>query len=108
MVCNRARPGDWRMGELMDRDLTLEAILNSFASAVALKLQSQIVSTHSHVPQRLLSVEQAATYIGRTKTAVQHMVSAKKLPVVRDGNRVFLDIRELDRWIERNTEPAEV
>ena len=36
------------------------------------------------------------------------MTAARKLPTVRDGRRVFVDIRELDRWIERNTEPAEM
>lgn len=54
-----------------------------------------------------MTVEQAATYLGRTKEAVQHMVAARKLPVVRDGRRVFLDIHELDRWIGQNTELAE-
>ena len=59
------------------------------------------------VRPRLLTVEQAAVYMGRSKAAVQHMVAGKRLPVVRDRHRVFLDIRELDRWIESNTERAE-
>jgi excisionase family DNA binding protein len=57
---------------------------------------------------RLLTVDQAAAYLGRSKEAIQHMTAARKLPVVRDGRRVFLDVRELDRWIELSKEPAEV
>ncbi len=55
---------------------------------------------------RLLSVEDAGVYLGRTKEAVQYMIANGNLPVVRDGRRVFLDIEELHRWIETNSIPA--
>ena len=55
-----------------------------------------------NVSARLLTVEQAATYIGRTKEAVQHMVSRGKLPTVRTDRRVFIDRNDLDQWIEDN------
>ena len=89
--------------------VTLDSIIDTLASAVAAKLRADPGGSSASVPiaPRLLTVDQAAVYIGRSKDAVQHMVSARKLPVVRDGRRVFLDIRELDRWIERSKEPAE-
>jgi excisionase family DNA binding protein len=48
-----------------------------------------------------LNVEEAAVYLGRTKEAVQHLIAAGKLPVVKPDRRVFLDIRDLDQWIEQ-------
>ena len=51
---------------------------------------------------RLLTVEQAATYPGRTKEAIQHMVANGKLPTVRSDRRVFVDVLDLDAWIEDN------
>jgi excisionase family DNA binding protein len=96
----------------MDRriSVTLDSIIEMLASAVAAKLRADIGSSGGSAPiaPRLLSVDQAAVYLGRSKDAVQHMVAARKLPVVRDGRRVFLDVQELDRWIERSTEPAEI
>ncbi|MBM3773964.1 MAG: helix-turn-helix domain-containing protein [Acidobacteria bacterium] len=52
----------------------------------------------------LLTVEQAAAYLGRTKEAVQHLIAERKVPVVRADRRVFLDARDLDQWIEQNKE----
>lgn len=46
-----------------------------------------------------MTVEQAASYLGRTKEAVQHMIHAGKLPTVRSDRRVFLDRLDLDQWI---------
>jgi excisionase family DNA binding protein len=54
------------------------------------------------VPLRLLSAAEAAVYLGRTKEAVEHMVAAGKIPRVRADRRVFLDVRDLDKWIEEN------
>ena len=49
------------------------------------------------VRPRLLTVEQAAIYVGRTKEAVQHMVSSGKLPTVRSDRRVFIDVQDLSQ-----------
>jgi excisionase family DNA binding protein len=59
------------------------------------------------ITPRLLTVAQAATYLGRSKASVQHLVAQRRIPVVREGRRIFLDVRELDRWIAANTEPAQ-
>jgi excisionase family DNA binding protein len=92
----------------MSQNVTLDRILDAIAAVVASKLAAREVSrTAADVAPRLLTVKQAAAYLGRTEEAIQHMVAARKLPVVRDGRRVFLDVRELDKWIERNREPAE-
>jgi excisionase family DNA binding protein len=54
------------------------------------------------VKPRLFSVEEAAVYLGRSKEAVEHMIGAGKLAVVRADRCVFLDVRDLDHWIEAN------
>jgi excisionase family DNA binding protein len=90
--------------------VTLDSIIDALASAVAAKLRDTLrdSSGSTSVAPRLLTVDQAAVYLGRSKEAVQHMVAARKLPVVRDGRRVFLDVRELDKWINQNSAAAEV
>ncbi|MHB8882521.1 MAG: helix-turn-helix domain-containing protein [Thermodesulfovibrionales bacterium] len=41
-------------------------------------------------------------YLGRTTWAVREMIWAGKIPIVRDGRRIFLDIDDLDKWINNN------
>ena len=90
---------------------SIDALLDALADRVVAKIRAVLAlyfDTSTTVRPRLLSVEQAAVRIGRTKQSVQHMVAEGKLPVVRDGRRVFLDIEDLDRWIEANKEPARI
>ena len=54
------------------------------------------------IPKRLYSVDEAGVYLGRTAWAVREMIYAGKLPCVKDGRRVLLDIKDLDIWIDRN------
>ena len=92
----------------MNGDITIGAVIETLATAVASKIRSGVGSrVDGKIQPRLLTVKQAAEYLGRTKAAVQHMVAARRVPVVRDGRRIFLDVQELDRWIEQNTEKAE-
>jgi excisionase family DNA binding protein len=88
--------------------MTLDTILDALAVKLAARLHPGSLGVgEPKIQPRLLTVEQAAAYIGRSKEAVQHMTAARKIPVVRDGRRVFLDVKVLDRWIDQNTEPAE-
>lgn len=52
-----------------------------------------------YVLPRLMDVRKAGKYISRLPEAVRAMISRGKLPVVRDGHRVFLDREDLDQWI---------
>jgi excisionase family DNA binding protein len=54
------------------------------------------------IQPRLLTIEQAASYLGRSKAAVQHMVTDGKVPTVRSDRRIFIDVRDLDAWIEEH------
>jgi excisionase family DNA binding protein len=79
----------------------LDALIDALAERVAVKVAKRAQDGTSVKP-RLLTVDQAAIYIGRTKEAVQHMISSSKLPSVRSDRRVFVDVLDLDAWIEDN------
>jgi excisionase family DNA binding protein len=80
-----------------------DALIERMAEKVAARLQKGDQGmAHGDVRPRLLTVEQSAVYIGRTKDAVQHMIASGKLSTVRSDRRVFIDIRDLDAWIEEN------
>lgn len=84
--------------------LNLDALIERMAEKVAARLQNgdHGAPVNGEVRPRLLTVEQAAVYIGRTKDAIQHMIGNCKLPTVRSDRRVFIDMRDLDAWIEGN------
>ena len=52
--------------------------------------------------KRLYSIPEAAFYLGRSVDALREMIWAGKLPCVKDGKRILLDIRDMDAWIEGN------
>lgn len=75
----------------------ISGIMEQFADLVAVKLAAQLQrGGSSPLNPRLLAVEQAAAYIGRTKEAVQCLIANGKLPTVRSDRRVFLDVQDLD------------
>ena len=80
----------------------LDVLIDALAERVAVKVraESSLGVGGPLVRPRLLTVEQAATYLGRTKASVQHLISDGAIPVVRHDRRVFLDVRDLDRWID--------
>jgi len=56
----------------------------------------------NHPMKRLLTVKEAAIYIGRSVPAVRELIWAGKLPIIRPDRRISLDINDLDRWIEQH------
>jgi excisionase family DNA binding protein len=74
-------------------NLGLDALADSIAERVLARLnQSQ--------EPRLLRVDEAAQYIGRTPKALRHLIASGAVPAVREGGRLHLDRGDLDRWIE--------
>lgn len=61
-----------------------------------------IHSPSQKLTKRLYSIPEAGQYLGRTVWAVREMVYAGKIPYIRDGRRMLLDIHDMDAWIERN------
>jgi excisionase family DNA binding protein len=52
--------------------------------------------------KRLYNISEAAYYLRRTVDAVREMIWGGKLPCVKDGRRVLVDIRDMDDYVERN------
>jgi excisionase family DNA binding protein len=55
---------------------------------------------------RLLDVDAAAEYLGRTPKAVRKLIEDGKIPVVRFDSRVQIDRQDLDRVIEEAKDRA--
>jgi excisionase family DNA binding protein len=53
-------------------------------------------------PRRLLSVEETATYLCLSEREIYNMLSTKQLAGVRHGKRLMVDIRDLEKWVERH------
>src|SRR2546426_8296615 len=84
-------------------DVSLKALIQAVAKEVASVVRADLARDGgTGVKQRLMTVEQAGVYLGRTKEAVQHLMDSGKISTVRPDRRVFIDIRDLDRWIEEN------
>lgn len=76
-------------------------LLDQFASTIAEKVAAKLATSRPS-ERRLLTAKQAATYLGRSLGAVQHLTSSGELPTVRSGRRVHYDLRDLDQWISGN------
>ena len=77
---------------------SFDSLIAAFADAVVERMNSERQGPANLA--RLMSVAQAAAYLGRTSEAVKHLISEGSLPTVRSDRRVFLDRLDLDRWIE--------
>ena len=56
----------------------------------------------SPLKKRLYSIPEAAEYLGRSIWSVRELIWGGKLPCVKVGRRIHLDIIDLDQWIEKN------
>lgn len=54
------------------------------------------------IAKRLYSIPEASVYLGRTVWGIREMVWAGKIPCIKDGRRVLIDIRDMDKYIEQN------
>jgi excisionase family DNA binding protein len=50
--------------------------------------------------RRILSVREAALYLGRSEKSVRHLVQKRKIRSIRADGRVMFDLFDLDAWIE--------
>ena len=74
------------------------------AAQLAVRIVPQIHQANGSpkVWPRLMTVGEAAPYIGRTEAAVRQLIHKGELIVVRRGRRVHLDRADLDLWIQAN------
>jgi excisionase family DNA binding protein len=89
---------------LSKNGITLEAVIDALAERIATKMEAGNRFGASNPGKRLLTTEEAAEFLGRTKEAMQHLAISGKIPTVRSDRRVFFDIHDLERWISQNKE----
>ena len=88
----------------MHNGFNIDDLLTDLAKRVAAEVWAELEqrSLTPKVQPRLLSLEQAGQYLGRSRQAVEHMVRSGRLPAVKADRRVFLDRADLDGWIIEN------
>jgi excisionase family DNA binding protein len=53
--------------------------------------------------RRLVSIKEAAVYIGLSPYTLYTMVSQRRIPFVKMGRLVKFDLELLDKWIKQQT-----
>ncbi len=74
--------------------------LDALADAIAERVYQRLSAALDRNKSRLLSVPAAAEYIGRTPSALRHMIAKGTIPCVRRDGRVHLDRQDLQNWLE--------
>jgi excisionase family DNA binding protein len=74
--------------------------LDALADAIAERVFQRITAAQERNKGRLLDVRAAAEYIGRSPSALRHLIAKKTIPSVRRDGRVQLDRQDLDNWVE--------
>jgi hypothetical protein len=52
--------------------------------------------------KRLYPLKEAAQYLGRSEWGMRELIWARKIPVVREGRKIYLDIHDLEEYVVRN------
>jgi excisionase family DNA binding protein len=52
--------------------------------------------------KRLYNVFEAACYLGRSVDSLRELLWAGKVPFIKDGKRIYLDVRDMDGYIEQS------
>lgn len=62
-----------------------------------------VVQKRTSPGRRLVRVREAAEYLGSSPWKIRQLIAHRRIPFVQDGDGPFwLDIRDLDSFIERN------
>lgn len=56
----------------------------------------------SPLRKRLYDLKEAGVYLGRPVYSVRTLVWNGALPVIKDGRKMYLDIQDLDKYIDMN------
>lgn len=80
----------------------IEALIRSLIKDTVAETVALLARDGATMPvkRRLLSVEEAAVYMGRSEEAMQHLIASGRIRTVRIDRRVFVDLRDLDKLIE--------
>ena len=79
-----------------------DAFSQVIEQAVAAGVRKALGGVTDGANKRLLSIEQAATYLCLSRRELYNMIANKELVAVKHGRRTMLDVRDLDQWISQN------
>ncbi|MGD0488256.1 MAG: helix-turn-helix domain-containing protein [Syntrophorhabdales bacterium] len=51
--------------------------------------------------KRLYDIKEAAFYLGRSVDSLRELLWAGKIKFIKDGKRIYLDVRDMDAYIDR-------
>jgi len=74
--------------------------LDALADAIAERVYRRLTANLQRDKSRLMDVAAAAEYIGRSESALRHLIAKRAIPCVRRDGRVQLDRQDLDNWLE--------
>jgi excisionase family DNA binding protein len=74
--------------------------LDALVDVIAQRLCERLTAALGQNRTRLIDVAAAAEYIGRSRSAVRHLIAKGTIPCVRRDGRVQLDRQDLDNWLE--------
>ena len=49
----------------------------------------------------MYDIKEAAFYLGRSVDSLRELLWAGKVPFIKDGKRIYLDVRDMEAYIER-------
>ena len=64
-------------------------------------MKAQRISS-PQIQKRLYSINDASVYLGRSVWALREMLWAGKMPYVKDGKRILIDIHDMNDWIDQS------
>ena len=60
--------------------------------------------TNNPLTKRLYDLKEASVYLGRPIFSVRTLIWKGALPYVKNGRRLYLDVHDMDSFIERHKE----
>jgi len=70
------------------------------------QIHSKAQNTTAPLFKRLYTIKEGAGYLGRSDWGMRELIWAGEIPIVRTegGRKIFLDIQDLDAYINRHKE----
>jgi len=62
---------------------------------------AETVAPVATVLPRYFTVRQASRYLGRTESAIYHLVARRDIPFIKHRRRLMFDRLALERWMQR-------
>jgi excisionase family DNA binding protein len=73
---------------------------DDFVDLIVERLYERLIAAQQGDKGRWMGVPAAAEYIGRSPSAVRHLIAKRAIPSVRRDGRVQFDRQDLDNWLE--------